>query len=86
MNELKVVDSITTYSVSGVESPPAHAERLQREAGEPVAWLWVEDPWGANEHRVVFDDPHDSKWTPLYTSPRQLSDAVADPLALKEKP
>lgn len=36
---------------------------------EPVAWHWVEDPFGANERHVVFDDPKDPKWTPLYSAP-----------------
>jgi len=32
----------------------------------PVAWYWLEDPWGISEYHVVWEDPEDSKWTPLY--------------------
>jgi hypothetical protein len=40
---------------------------------EPVAWLWIEDPFGANEHHVVFEDPESPKWRPLYAAPAPLA-------------
>ena len=40
---------------------------------EPVAWRYLEDPFGANEY-LITDDPDTAKgpgWTPLYTHPPQ---------------
>jgi hypothetical protein len=40
---------------------------------EPVAWRYLEDPFGANEY-LITDDPETAKgpgWTPLYTHPPQ---------------
>jgi hypothetical protein len=48
---------------------------------EPVAWRYLEDPFGANEY-LITDDPETAKgpgWTPLYTAPPQRK-----PLTLQE--
>ena len=41
---------------------------------EPVAWYYVEDPWGANEWHFMTDSPESQEcdprdWTPLYATP-----------------
>ena len=40
---------------------------------EPVAWYYVEDPWGANEWHFMTDSPESQEcdprdWTPLYAT------------------
>ena len=40
---------------------------------EPVAWRYLDDPFGSNEY-LITDDPESAKgpgWTPLYTDPPQ---------------
>ena len=47
---------------------------------EPVAWRYLEDPWGANEY-LITDDPNTAKgpgWTPLYTHPPQRKPLTDD--------
>lgn len=38
-------------------------------APQPVAWHWVEDPYGANDHHTVYEDPQDARFAPLYAAP-----------------
>jgi hypothetical protein len=51
----------------------AQPEQEQEQEQEPVAWRYLEDPFGANEY-LITDDPETAKgpgWTPLYTHPPQ---------------
>lgn len=46
----------------------------EMEKAEPVAWYYVEDPWGANEWHWMTDSPESQgcdprDWTPVYTAP-----------------
>lgn len=49
-------------------------EALAAPQAEPVAWYYVEDPWGANEWHFMTDSPESQEcdprdWTPLYAAP-----------------
>ena len=49
---------------------------LDQPEPEPVAWYYVEDPFGANEWHWMTDSPESQKcdprdWTPVYTSQPQ---------------
>ena len=49
-------------------------EALTAPEPEPVAWYYVEDPWGANEWHFMTDSPESQEcdprdWTPLYATP-----------------
>lgn len=49
-------------------------EALAAPEPEPVAWYYVEDPWGANEWHFMTDSPESQEcdprdWTPLYAAP-----------------
>ena len=51
-------------------------ELLADPQGEPVAWYYIEDPWGANEWHWMTDSPESqncdpSDWTPVYAAPQQ---------------
>ena len=50
---------------------------------EPVAWRYLEDPFGANEY-LITDDPDTAKgpgWTPLYALPPQRKPLTEEEIA-----
>ena len=55
---------------------------------KPRAWLYVEDPWGANEHHFMTDSPESQHcdprdWTPLYEAPPPALVQVLEQIDLK---
>ncbi len=69
---------MTTMNNEGPAGPSVHEQRV---TGSPAAWLYVEDPFGANEHHWMLDSPESQgcdprEWTPLYTAD-QMREAIA---------
>src|SRR5574343_1893585 len=68
---------VTPYAWHGAKAEAACAalrEALAAPEPEPVAWYYVEDPWGANEWHFMTDSPESQEcdprdWTPLYATP-----------------
>lgn len=61
-------------------------ELLADPQGEPVAWYYIEDPWGANEWHWMTDSPESqncdpSDWTPVYAAPQQRQPVAYQELA-----
>jgi hypothetical protein len=78
-------------AVSVLSMLSAHPpQRTPEPAGEPVAWYFIEDPWGANEWHWMTDSPESQEcdprdWTPVYRHPPQrkpLSDGEISDLIL----
>ncbi len=72
---VKFYDAIDALSAALAEPQP-----------EPIAWFYIEDPWGANEWHWMTDSPESQgcdprDWTPVYLAPKAqqpLSDEQAD--------
>lgn len=69
---------MTTMNNEDPADPSVHEPRV---TGSPAAWLYVEDPFGANEHHWMLDSPESQgcdprEWTPLYTAD-QMRAAIA---------
>jgi hypothetical protein len=61
-------DGGTLYGEAADRIEELESQLAALRAQKPVLWMWIEDPFGANEVHVA-REPFDRRATPLYAAP-----------------